>query len=75
MSRPGFAPSSSSPDEIVCRHCDHYVNQVSAHGETEAMAPVPQLYSEDRNLRFDALWRSALSVAWSRPMGIAVLSW
>ena len=21
------------------------------------MAPVPQLYSEDRNLRFDALWR------------------
>jgi hypothetical protein len=52
-----FCDEPMSEQEIVCRHCDHYVNQVSAHGETEAMAPIPQLYSEDRNLRFDALWR------------------
>jgi uncharacterized RDD family membrane protein YckC len=52
-----FCDEPMSEHEIVCRHCDHYVNQVSAHGETEAMAPIPQLYSEDRNLRFDALWR------------------
>ncbi len=52
-----FCDEPMSADEIVCRHCDHYVNQVSAHGETEDMAPLPQLYSEDRNLRFDAVWR------------------
>ena len=52
-----FCDEPMSEDEIVCRHCDHYVNQVSAHGETDDMAPVPELYSEDRNYRFDALWR------------------
>jgi hypothetical protein len=52
-----FCDEPMSKDEIVCRHCGHYVNQASAHGETEHMAPGPQLYSEDRNLRFDALWR------------------
>ena len=52
-----FCDEPMSADEIVCRHCDHYVNQVSAHGETEDMAPLPQLYSEDRSLRFDAVWR------------------
>ena len=52
-----FCEEQMSEDEIVCRHCGHYVNQASAHGDTEAMAPVPQLYSEDRNLRFDAVWR------------------
>jgi uncharacterized RDD family membrane protein YckC len=52
-----FCDEPMSEDEVVCRHCDHYVNQVSAHGETDDMAPIPQLYSEDRNLRFDALWR------------------
>jgi hypothetical protein len=52
-----FCEEPMSADEIVCRHCSHYVNQASAHGETDGMAPVPQLYSEDRNLRFDALWR------------------
>lgn len=52
-----FCDEPMSVHEIVCRHCDHYVNQVSAHGETDDLAPVPQLYSEDRNHRFDALWR------------------
>jgi uncharacterized RDD family membrane protein YckC len=52
-----FCDEPMSADEIVCRHCDHYVNQVSAHGDTEDMAPLPELYSEDRNLRFDAVWR------------------
>lgn len=52
-----FCEAPMREDEIVCRHCSHYVNQVSAHGETDAMAPVPELYSQDRNLRFDALWR------------------
>ena len=52
-----FCDEPMSVDEIVCRHCDHYVNQVSAHGETDDLAPIPQLYAEDRNLRFDALWR------------------
>jgi uncharacterized RDD family membrane protein YckC len=52
-----FCDEPMSEDEIVCRHCSHYVNQASAHGETESMAPLPQLYSEDRNLRFDAVWR------------------
>jgi uncharacterized RDD family membrane protein YckC len=52
-----FCDEPMSADEIVCRHCDHYVNQVSAHGETDDMAPLPELYSEDRNLRFDAVWR------------------
>jgi uncharacterized RDD family membrane protein YckC len=52
-----FCDEPMSADEIVCRHCDHYVNQVSAHGETEDMAPLPELYSEDKNLRFDAVWR------------------
>ncbi len=52
-----FCDEPMSADEIVCRRCDHYVNQVSAHGETEDMAPLPELYSEDRNLRFDAVWR------------------
>lgn len=52
-----FCGEQMSDDEIVCRHCDHYVNQVSAHGETDDLAPVPELYSEDRNYRFDALWR------------------
>jgi uncharacterized RDD family membrane protein YckC len=52
-----FCDEPMSEREVVCRHCDHYVNQASAHGETEDMAPIPQLYSEDRNLRFDALWR------------------
>ena len=52
-----FCDDPMSADEIVCRHCDHYVNQASAHGDTEGMAPVPQLYSEDRTLRFDAVWR------------------
>ena len=52
-----FCDEPMSAEEIVCRHCDHYVNQVSAHGETEDMAPLPELYSEDRNLRFDAVWR------------------
>jgi uncharacterized RDD family membrane protein YckC len=52
-----FCDEPMNESEIVCRQCDHYVNQVSAHGETEDMAPGPQLYSEDRNLRFDALWR------------------
>jgi uncharacterized RDD family membrane protein YckC len=52
-----FCEEPMSEDEIVCRHCDHYVNQASAHGETEGLAPIPELYSVDRNLRFDALWR------------------
>ena len=52
-----FCDQPMSADEVVCRHCDHYVNQVSAHGDTEDMAPLPELYSEDRNLRFDAVWR------------------
>jgi uncharacterized RDD family membrane protein YckC len=52
-----FCDQPMVEDEIVCRHCDHYVNQTSAHGETEALAPLPQLYSEDRNYRFDAIWR------------------
>lgn len=52
-----FCETPMDPDEIVCRHCRHYVNQVSAHGETDDLAPVPLLYSEDRNHRFDALWR------------------
>jgi hypothetical protein len=52
-----FCDEPMSENEIVCRHCDHYVNQASAHGETDGLAPAPQLYSEDRNLRFDALWR------------------
>jgi hypothetical protein len=52
-----FCSQPMAEDEIVCRHCSHYVNQASAHGETDSMAPVPELYSEDRNLRFDALWR------------------
>jgi uncharacterized RDD family membrane protein YckC len=52
-----FCDTPMNESEIVCRHCDHYVNQVSAHGETDDMAPMPQLYAEDRNLRFDALWR------------------
>jgi uncharacterized RDD family membrane protein YckC len=52
-----FCDEPMEEDEIVCRHCGHYVNQASAHGETAHMAPGPQLYSEDRNLRFDALWR------------------
>lgn len=52
-----FCGEQMSESEIVCRHCDHYVNQVSAHGETDDRAPVPELYSEDRNYRFDALWR------------------
>jgi uncharacterized RDD family membrane protein YckC len=52
-----FCGEQMSADEIVCGQCDHYVNQVSAHGETDAMAPIPQLYSADRNLRFDALWQ------------------
>jgi uncharacterized RDD family membrane protein YckC len=52
-----FCDEPMSEHEIVCRHCDHYVNQASAHGETDDMAPGPQLYSDDRNLRFDALWR------------------
>ncbi len=52
-----FCDEPMSEREIVCRHCDHYVNQASAHGETDHLAPIPQLYSDDRNLRFDALWR------------------
>ena len=52
-----FCGEQMSEGEIVCRHCDHYVNQVSAHGETDDMAPIPELYSENRNYRFDALWR------------------
>lgn len=52
-----FCDEPMREDEIVCQSCDHYVNQVSAHGETDGMAPIPELYSEDRNLRFDALWR------------------
>jgi uncharacterized RDD family membrane protein YckC len=52
-----FCDAPMDPDEIVCRHCGHYVNQVTAHAEAEDYAPVPMLYSEDRNLRFDALWR------------------
>ena len=52
-----FCGEQMSEDEIVCRHCDNYVNQASAHGETDDLAPVPELYSEDRNYRFDALWR------------------
>ncbi len=45
-------------DAIVCRSCGHYVNQVTAEGEIEEMAPAPLLYSDDRRYRFDALWRS-----------------
>ena len=52
-----FCGEQMSEDEIVCRHCDNYVNQVSAHGETDELAPIPELYSEDRNYRYDALWR------------------
>lgn len=52
-----FCDEPMSEDEIVCRHCHHYVNQVSAHGETEHLAPAPQLFSESRHHRFDALWR------------------
>jgi uncharacterized RDD family membrane protein YckC len=52
-----FCGEPMRPDEIVCRGCDHYVNQVSASGETDEMAPIPQLYAEDRNYRFDAVWR------------------
>jgi uncharacterized RDD family membrane protein YckC len=52
-----FCDVPMAPDEIVCRYCGQYVNQVSAEGETEEMAPVPMLYSPDRRYRFDALWR------------------
>ena len=52
-----FCDEPISVNENVCRRCDHYVNQVSAHGETDDLAPIPQLYADDRNLRFDALWR------------------
>ena len=52
-----FCDVPMAPDEIVCRYCGQYVNQVSAEGETEDMAPVPMLYSPDRGYRFDALWR------------------
>jgi hypothetical protein len=44
-------------DEVVCRHCGQYVNQVTANGDTEDMAPVPMLHSPDRRYRFDALWQ------------------
>jgi uncharacterized RDD family membrane protein YckC len=44
-------------DEIVCRYCGQYVNQVTADGETDLTAPGPMLYSPDRQFRFDALWR------------------
>jgi uncharacterized RDD family membrane protein YckC len=52
-----FCDVPMAPDEVVCRYCGQYVNQVTAHGETESMAPVPMLYSTDRRYRFDALWR------------------
>ena len=52
-----FCDVPMDPDEIVCRYCGQYVNQVSAEGETEGTAPVPMLYSHDRRCRFDALWR------------------
>ena len=52
-----FCNEPMVPAEIVCRRCGHYVNQVSAHGQTDDLAPVPQLYADDRNHRFDALWR------------------
>jgi uncharacterized RDD family membrane protein YckC len=44
-------------DEVVCRYCGEYVNQVTANGDAENMAPVPMLHSPDRRYRFDALWR------------------
>ena len=44
-------------DEVVCRSCRQYVNQVTANGDAEDMAPVPMLHSPDRRYRFDALWR------------------
>ena len=44
-------------DEVVCRYCGRYVNQVTANGDTEDMAPVPMLHSPDLRYRFDALWQ------------------
>ena len=44
-------------NEVVCRYCGQYVNQVTANGDTEDMAPVPMLHSPDRRYRFDALWQ------------------
>lgn len=52
-----FCEAPMALDEVVCRSCGNYVNQVTADGETEDMAPVPMLYSPDRRYRFDALWR------------------
>jgi uncharacterized RDD family membrane protein YckC len=52
-----FCEVPMAVDEIVCRACGQYVNQVTADAETEDMAPVPMLYSPDRRYRFDALWR------------------
>jgi uncharacterized RDD family membrane protein YckC len=52
-----FCDVPMAPDEVVCRYCGQYVNQVTADGETENMAPVPMLYSPDRRYRLDALWR------------------
>lgn len=52
-----FCEVPMAADEVVCRYCGQYVNQVTAEGETEDMAPAPMLYSPDRRYRFDALWR------------------
>lgn len=52
-----FCDVPMAADEIVCRYCGQYVNQVTADGETEDMAPAPMLYSPDRRYRFDALWQ------------------
>lgn len=52
-----FCAEPMRPDEIVCQHCDRYVNQVSAYGDAEDLAPAPLLHSDNRQYRFDALWR------------------
>jgi uncharacterized RDD family membrane protein YckC len=52
-----FCDVPMAHDEIVCRYCGRYVNQVTAEGETCEMAPESMLYSPDRQFRFDALWR------------------
>ncbi len=44
---------------VVCDACRHYINQVSTAGEYDEMAPRPLLWSKDRQVRFDALWRLA----------------
>jgi uncharacterized RDD family membrane protein YckC len=52
-----FCDVPMASEAIVCRYCGQYVNQVTAEGDTDDMAPAPMLYSPDRRYRFDAVWR------------------